>query len=93
MITPNADLGKSLFPAFGSVGVPCQGAKSSGSITVAADSNRFAGDETLVHGSSPLAHQIERHFWRPSLRKSGKNGGYTGLHQWSITDRGKITFA
>jgi len=47
----------------------------------------------LVHGSSPLTRKIERPFWRPSLRKNGKNGGYTGLHQWSITDRGKITFA
>jgi hypothetical protein len=90
MITPNADLGKSLFLAFGS-----SGAKSPGSITGAADSNRFAfiRDEMLVHGSSPLACQIERHFWRPSFRKSGKNGGYAELHQWSITDCGKITFA
>jgi hypothetical protein len=47
----------------------------------------------LVHGSSPLACQIESYFWRPSFRKSGKNGRYAELHQWSITDCGKITFA
>jgi hypothetical protein len=93
MITPNADLGKSLFPPFGSLGA------KSGCQVIWLDqccggfeSIRFARDEMLVHGSSPLARQIERHFWRPSLRKNGKNGGYTGLHQWSITDRGKITF-
>jgi len=94
MITPNADLGKTLFPAFAS------SRAKSGREVIWLDhccgrfeSIRFARDETLVHGSSPLARQIERHFWRLSLPKSGKNGGYIGLHQWSITDRGKITFA
>jgi hypothetical protein len=101
MITPNADLGKSLFLAFGSSGAKSesQGAKSGCQVTgldhgcSGFESIRFIRDEMLVHGSSPLACQIERHFWRPSFRKSGKNGGYAELHQWSITDCGKITFA